>query len=57
MVHMNHTYKSDILKVTAQYLEEAPARKFYVGGGTWSIDIREMLLENLKSYRFLESNS
>ena len=57
MVHVNHTYKLDILKDTTQCSKEAPARKFCVGGGTWSINIREMPLENLKSYCVLESNS
>ena len=57
MVHVNHTYKSDILKNKTQSLKEAPARNFFLGGGTWPTNIQVMPLENLKSYRGPESNS
>ena len=57
MVHVNRTDKSDILKNKTQSLKEASARHFYIEGGTWSMTIQEVPLENLKSYPVPESNS
>ena len=49
MVHVNHTYKSVILKANTQSLKEASAKKCDLEGGTWSTNVREVLLENLKT--------
>ena len=57
MVNVNHIFKSDIQKDKTHSFKDAPARIFYLGGGTWFTNIREMPLENLKSYRVPESNS